>query len=132
MEDVSEKKELLADEDIEFIEELCLEFSQMLYDISEENNRAYCSLLVRNQELEALCKEYERTHGSISAAVKIRLRQMRNECRRVMKCILKKVAKSSFGVGKRLVIRLGLKDRIKQTNLFRTLYLRGIIDKLRG
>lgn len=132
MENVSDKKNLIADADVEFFEELCLEFSQMLYDISEENNRAYCSLLARNQELEALCEEYEKTQGSIAAAIKIRLRRIKRVCCGTVKRTAKKIAKKLFRFGKRVVIRLGIKDRIKQTKLFRTLYSRGVIDKLRG
>ena len=131
MDGTSNKKACLPDVDIEFFEELCLEFSQMLYDISEENNRAYCSVLARNQELEAMCKEYEKTQGSISAAIKIRLRQVRAVCRRTMKCTLKKIVQGLFRLGKCLTIRLGIKDKMKQTRLFRVLYSRGVIDKLR-
>lgn len=131
MENASKKKELLSDEDVEFFEELCLEFSRMLYDISEENNRIYCSLLARNQKLEALCAEYEKSQGSISGAVKIRLRRIKLVCCGTVKRAVKKIAKEMFGFGKRMAIRLGIKDKLKQTKLFRALYLRGTIDKLR-
>lgn len=132
MENASCKNQRPPEGDVEFFEELCLEFSQMLYDISEENNRAYCRLLAQNRELEALCREYEKNQGSISTAVKIRLRQGRAACGRVVKGTLKRIARKVFGIGKRLVIRLGIKDRIKGTKLFHTLDARGVIGKLRG
>ena len=85
MQNVNKKRELPLDDDVDFFIELCLEFSQILYDISEENDRAYCDLLTKNQELTTLCEEYEKKQGSISGAVKIRLRQIRNICRKMIK-----------------------------------------------
>ncbi len=131
MQNVNKKRELPLDDDVDFFIELCLEFSQILYDISEENVRAYCDLLTKNQELTTLCEEYEKKQGSISGAVKIRLRQIRNICRKMIKQALKKVAKTLFVKGKYLANRLGIKDKIKQMKLYRMLYSNGFIDKLR-
>lgn len=131
MDDSSNKNGFSSDESVEFIEELCVEFSQILYDISKENDRMYCSLLARNKELEALCEKYEKTQGSISGAIKIRLRQIKDTFQKAIKSTLKGIAKNLFAMGKRLATQFGIKDRIKRTKLYRTLCLRGIIDKLR-
>ena len=56
MQNVNKKRELPLDDDVDFFIELCLEFSQILYDISEENDRAFCDLLTKNQELTTLCE----------------------------------------------------------------------------
>lgn len=132
MQNASRKKELSLNEDVDFFIELCLEFSQILYDISEESDRAYGDLLAKNQELVALCEEYEKTQGSISGAIKIKLRQIKNTYQKTTKRILKKVAKALFAKGKYLAIRLGIKDKMKQMKLYRILYAHGFIDKLRG
>lgn len=57
MDDSSNKNGFSSDESVEFIEELCVEFSQILYDISKENDRMYCSLLARQQRVRGIVRE---------------------------------------------------------------------------
>ena len=121
-----------------YIERMCYEFSKLLNDVTEENNRAYLALEKKCAKLEEKCWEYERKllqsrKGIFGIFLRLCLWMSKILSHIVanIKDVLKRALRYVFKKGKGFAIRLGVKDSLKKTKLFRRLYQKGIIDKLR-
>ena len=135
MQEVNERETSVQIE-AEYVEKMCYEFSKLLYDVSEEHKHDCKQLEERCALLEAKCREYEEQilkSDSVDAATKARviIRGKKNLLSKKVKSLAVLLAKKVFFVGRTLATSLGIKDKLKQSALFRKLYLRGTIDKLR-
>lgn len=122
--------------DTEYVEQICYEFSKLLYDVSEENERRYRLLEERYAALEVQCRKYEAQilqseNAGYAAKALIVIKQKTHVLVRKVKALCLKITKRVFMAGRALTTQLGIKDRLKKSALFRKLYMRGTIDKLR-
>lgn len=122
-----------------YIERMCYEFSKLINDVTEENNQAYLALEKKCAKLEEKCREYEQKllqsrKGIFGIFLRLRLWMSKILSHIVanIKDTLKRALRYVFKKGKGFVVRLGVKDTLKKTRLFRMLYQKGIVDKLRS
>ncbi len=133
-----ENDQLTSEASARYIEKLCLEFSRLLYEVSCENDESFRALEQKCAALEEKCKHYEelllskKSGASASARAAIRSERLWAKLKRRVKALLAAPIKLVFRVGKAIATRMGIKDRLKETKLYRKLYMKGTIDRLRG
>ncbi len=133
----TENQSWSAEEEAACVEELCYSFSRLLYDLIEDQRREYDELLQEKLSLERKCREYEerlQQGGNVSArAVRTRIAFSRRlEYLKIdIKTKLFSIAQKFFSFGRRVTGRLGIKEFMKRSSLFRKLYAKGTIDRLR-
>ncbi len=133
-----DNNQLTSEASARYIEKLCREFSRLLYEVSCENDESFRALEQKCAALEEKCKRYEElllsknTGASVSTRAAIRSERFWTKLKIRVKAILAAPIKLVFRVGKAITIRLGIKDRLKETKLYRKLYMKGTIDRLRG
>lgn len=115
------------------IEQICYEFSNLLYDVTEEHNRINQALEDQCARLKEKCRDYERQLSRFSPLLRFWfwIYGILMAPLNIIKKEMVKAAKLVFHLGKQFVIRFGIKDKLKKTKIFRKLYQKGIIDKLR-
>lgn len=114
-------------------EQMCCDFSRLLYDMSEESSRLKQNLEEKCARLEGKCKDYEWQLVCSSPLLRLWLwiYSVLTVPLIIIKATAVKIARWVFRFGKRITIHLGIKDRLKETKIFRKLYQKGTIDKLR-
>lgn len=120
--------------DIAYVEQMCYEFSKLLYDISEEYNSRCVDLQIRCSILEKKCSEYETQilqGDNRRIGFLIKLKNWLKGINKKIKHLFFLSARISFGFGRWLSACLGIKEKVKNTKLFQKMYIKGTIDKLR-
>lgn len=120
----------------EYIEQMCYEFSNLLYEVMKENEKAYQKLKDENEILERKCKQYEEQllSPNVSKApiqFLIKLRRWLGKKRKQFKDTAINTGKTLYSLGKKISIKLGIKDSLKKTALFNKLYSSGMIDRFK-
>ena len=113
--------------DAAYVVQLCGEFSRVLYEVSAEHERACAQWEQKYAALERRCQRLEEG----LPAARLHRGRLGTACANAVKRGCFAVLRTVFGWGRTLAGRLGIKERLKKSKLFRRLYLRGTIDKLR-
>lgn len=115
---------------IAYFEEVCYEFSRLLYDLSEENHRLYGELEQRCMILEEQCHKYEKElakSGNLKIALIVFLRKFCLRTRRFCIDVVRKI----FASFRKFATEFGIKQHLKKTWFFKYLENNGILEKLR-
>ncbi|AFM02107.1 hypothetical protein Desde_3840 [Desulfitobacterium dehalogenans ATCC 51507] len=131
--------------EVEAFEQTCCEFTRLLYEYSQEEYRLHQAEVKvyqnRIAEMETRCREYESRLFEGGAYRGELEKKFAKQDRKRQRCASRKerirkfffqIAQSVFRLGRRLSGQWGIKDRLKGTTLFKRLYLKGTIDRLRG
>ena len=113
--------------DAAYVVQLCGEFSRVLWDVTAEHERVCAQWEQRCAALELRCQRLEADRPG----ARMRLGGLPSAIARCVKQIGLTAMRTVFHWGRTAVGRLGIKERLKQSRLFRRLYLRGTIDQLR-
>ena len=115
---------------------LMKEFSILINSISTnyENKLMESEKLYKKQidELNNLLKFYESSNKNIVTTIFGKIYKIKKQTKSNFKKIKTYLISKTFIIVKRIVIRFGIKDKVKNTKLFKKMNKKGIVDEMAG